>query len=87
MALITIGLVISYLCWVTKRGAEYLEERSEGIVKRRNKIRDKIENKEKLTIFEISDFYVTKIVYGALQYGVYGGFIISITGVILWIIK
>lgn len=87
MGLIIIGLVISYLCWVTKRGAEYVDERSEGIIKRRKKIEEKLKNKEKLTIFEMSDFYTTKILYGGLKYGVYGGFVVSIIGVIQWIIK
>lgn len=56
-------------------------------MKRRAEIKRKLEGNEKLTKIEFFDFYVSKIIYGSLKLGVYGGFIISITGVILLIIK
>ena len=87
MGLVVVGLIISYLCWVTKYGSQYWDKKSKGIVERRKRVQVKKEKQEKLTTFEIIDFYVTKIVYGSLQLGIYLGFIISIAGIVLWIIK
>lgn len=85
--LIVIGLGIAYLCWVTRRGAEYWEKKSPGVMQRKAEIKRKIEENEKLTRMEFLDFYVTRIVYGSLKYGMYGGLILSIIGIILLIIK
>lgn len=84
-ALIVVGLGIAYLCWLTMRDAEYWNGKSENITNRRAKIMQKIDNNEALTIFEFLDYYITKIVYGSLKYGMYGGLVLSLVGVILFI--
>lgn len=83
--LIVVGFGIAYLCWVTKRGAEYWDKKSLGVIQRRSEIQRKIEESEKLTRMEFLDFYVTRIVYGSLKYGMYGGLALSLVGVALYI--
>lgn len=59
LALIVVGLVISYLCWVQKGEIDYVERKnhenaypSESIIDKRKKIETKLLNNEKLTILE-----------------------------------
>lgn len=86
-ALIVVGLVIAYLCWITKRDGEYWNGKSKLITDRRAKILQKIDNDEALTVFEFLDYYITKTVYGYLQYGIYGGLALSFVATTLFIFQ
>ena len=92
LTLIIAGLVISYFCWLQKREIDYFEKKNrenvistESIVDKRIKIKTKLLNNEKLTPSEKLNWYSYKIMYTALKFGFYGGFILSFIGLVLFI--
>lgn len=91
-ALIIVGLVISYLCWVQKKEIDYIEKKNhenaigtESLINRRKRVEVKLLNNEKLTVSEWLFWYSYKIMFAALKYGLYGGLALSLVGVILFI--
>lgn len=86
ITLIVVGLVFAYLCWVTKKGSQYIEARSEGIVKRRQIVEVKLQNNQKLTKIEWFDWYSAKVGYGFLTFCAYLGLIVSFAGLVLALI-
>ncbi len=92
LTLIIVGLVISYFCWVQKCEIEYIERKNhenaigtESIIDKRMKIQTKLLNNEKLTLSEGLNWYSYKVMYTALKFGFYGGFILSFIGLVLFI--
>lgn len=92
LTLIIVGLLISYFCWVQKKEIDYIEKRNhenaigtESIINKRIKIQTKLLNNEKLTILEWLNLYSYKLMYTALTFGFYGGFILSFIGLVLFI--
>lgn len=83
VTLIVIGLVFAYLCWVTEKGSQYIEAKSEGIVKRRQAVEVKLQNNQKLTKIEWFDWYSAKVGYGFLTFCTYLGFMVSFVGLLL----
>lgn len=92
--LVIVGLVVSYLCWITKREYAYIEKKNhensigaESILERRKRIQTKLQSNEKLTKIEWFDWYSYKFANGVLHYGIYGGFALSIIGFIMLLIN
>ncbi|UPT78322.1 hypothetical protein MN086_04055 [Sulfurovum sp. XGS-02] len=92
--LIIVGLGIAYLSWIQKKEIEYIEKKNhenaigtESVINRRNRVKDKLLNNEKLTVSEWCFWYSYTIMSSALKYGLYGGLILSSIGIILLIIK
>lgn len=93
--LVIVGLVVSYLCWVTKREYDYIEKKSvengsEHLEEKQKYIQEKLKNNKKITIterFTLWNWYARKFVYTGLVYGVYGGFALSIIGFIMLLIN
>lgn len=83
ITLIVVGLVFAYLCWITKKGSQYIESKSAGIVKRRQTIESKLLNNEKLTKYEWFDWYSAKLGYGFLTICAYAGIVVSLIGIVL----
>lgn len=88
--LVIVGLVVSYLCWITKREYDYIEKKNyensigiESILEKRERIQSKLQSNEKLTKMELFDWYSYKFADGVLYYGIYGGFALSIIGFIM----
>jgi len=75
LTLIIVGLLISYFCWL----------HTESIMDKRVKIQTKLLNNEKLTLSEGLNRYSYKVMYSALKFGFYGGFILSFIGLALFI--
>ena len=72
LALIVVGLVISYLCWVVKKEIDYIERKNhenaigtESIINRRSRVELKFLNNEKLTVSEWFFWYSYKIMFAA----------------------
>ncbi len=93
--LIIIGLGIAYLCWITRRGYDYIGQKSiengaESLEEKTKHTREQLQNNEKVTVIErlhLWNFYASRFVYSSLIYGTYAGLILSIIGIILLIIK
>ena len=94
-ALIIVGLGIAYLCWVTRRGYDYIEQKSiengaESLEEKTKHTLQQLQNNKKVTgieRFHVWNFYASRFVYSALIYGTYGGLILSIFGILFLIIK
>lgn len=95
IVLVVIGLVIAFLCWVTKREYDYIEKKSvengaESLQNKQKYIQVKLENNEKITKmerFHLWNWYARKFVYAVLVYGIYVGFGVSLIGLILFLIN
>jgi hypothetical protein len=93
--LIVIGLEISYLSWITKRGYEYIGQKSienggGSLDEKSTKIHDKLENNEKLTKteqFNLGNWHAKNFAYALLQGGIYLGYIVSFIGLIVLLIN
>ncbi|MDD2950167.1 MAG: hypothetical protein PHU29_05210 [Sulfuricurvum sp.] len=93
--LIAVGLIVAFLCWVTKREYDYIEQKSidngaESLQDKKKNIQVKLESHEKITKierFHLLNWYAHKFVYGVLVYGIYGGFTVSLIGLILFLIN
>jgi hypothetical protein len=92
LVLIVVGLAISYLCWVQKGEIDYIERKNhenaigtESIIGKRKNIEIKLLNNEKLTILEGLNWYSYKIMFAILKFGFYGGFVLSLIGLILFV--
>lgn len=92
LTLIIVGLVISYFCWIQKREIDYIDKKNHentigtnSMIDKRMIIQTKLLNHEKLTLLERLDWYLYKIMYSALKFGFYGGFILSFIGLALFI--
>jgi hypothetical protein len=93
--LIVVGLVVSYLCWVTKREYDYIEKKSvengaEHLEEKQKRIQEKLKNNERITTMErftLWNWYARKFMYAGLVYGIYGGFALSIIGFIMLLIN
>ncbi len=91
--LIIIGLGIAYLCWITRRGYDYIGQKSiengaESLEEKTKHTREQLQNNEEVTImerFHLWNFYARRFVYSGLIYGTYGGLVLSLVGVILFI--
>ena len=94
-ALIVVGLGIAYLCWVTRRGYDYIGQKSienggESLEEKTKHTREKLQNNEKVIVierFQLWNFQASRFVYSTLIYCTYSGLLLSIIGVILLIIK
>ena len=71
---------------------DYIEKKThenaigtESIINRRRRVEVKLLNNEKLTVSEWLFWYSYKIMFAALKYGLYGGFIVSFIGFVLFI--
>jgi uncharacterized membrane protein (Fun14 family) len=85
--LIVIGIFISYLSWITKRGQEYidkkrLENNGEKWEDRLNSIQVKQSNNEKLT--KEDRYYLHNTTsFKFLQFGIYLGYAVSFIGFVV----
>lgn len=83
--LIVIGIFISYLSWITKRGQEYidkkrLENNGETWVDKLNSIRSKQAKNEELT--KEDRYYLRNTAsFKFLQFGIYLGYAVSFIGI------
>lgn len=92
---IVVGLGMAYLCWVTRRGYDYIAQKSiengaESLEEKTKHTRERLQNNQKVTVterFQLWNFYARRFVYSGLIYGKYGGLLLSIIGIILLIIK
>ncbi|GEM_PF-1839443 len=88
--LIVIGLEISYLCWITKRGYEYIGKKSVengggSLDEKSKQIHEKQNNSEELSKsenFTLANQKATNFTYALLQGGIYIGYLVSISGII-----
>ena len=91
VALIVVGLLISYISWITKREQEYidkkrLENNGESYDEKIKSILLKQENNEELT--KEDHYYLRNTAtFKFLQFGIYLGYSISVIGVIVFLIN
>lgn len=91
VALIVVGLLISYISWIVKREQEYmdikrLENNGDTWNNKLNSIRLKQENNEELT--KEDHYYLRNTIgFKFLQFSIYLGYIISFAGIIVLFIN
>lgn len=92
LTLIIVGLLISYFCWVQKSKIDYIERKENHqnstdieSINKRIKIQTKLRNNEQLTMSERLNWYAYKLMYAALKFGFYGGFIFGFIGLVMFI--
>lgn len=93
--LIVAGIILSYLCWITKKEYEYIGNKSienggSSLDEKNINIQKKLKDNQKLTIIErvqYWNYHAKNIAYRLLGIGIYFGLALSFLGFILLIIN